>query len=116
MSASHSFSSVLGPAIISYLALKKALGRGFGNETAILAHLDRFLVAWRPEPSAITSDSFAAWSITLGHLTPTVRRNRMRIVRNLCISLRRADRGCFAPDPSVSPAPHPPQRPHIFTE
>ncbi len=40
----------------------------------------------------------------------------MRIVRNLCLYLHRTDPGCFVPDPSGFPAPHPPQRPHIFTE
>jgi integrase len=116
MSAAHSFDSALGPTITAYLALKKALGRRFANETAVLAHLDRFLVARRPKPSALAPDGFAAWSITLAHLTPTVRRGRMRIVRNLCLYLRRTDHGCFVPDPSGFPAPHSPKRPYIFTK
>lgn len=116
MSRSHSLSSVLGPEITSYLTLKKALGRRFTNETNVLAHLDRFLVAQRPEPCALTADNFAAWSLTLAHLTPTVRRTRMRIVRNLCLYLQRSDVGCFVPDKSGFPAPHAPRPPHIFTE
>jgi integrase/recombinase XerD len=116
VSAAPFFGSALGPVITSYLALKKALGRRFRTETTVLVHLDRFLVAQRPEPSALTPDRFAAWCITLAHLTPTVRRNRMRIVRNLCLYLRRTHPSCFVPDPSGFPAPHPPKRPHIFTE
>lgn len=116
MSTLPTFGSALGAAIASYLALKKALGRRFRTETAVLVNLDRFLVAQRPEPSALTPDGFAGWSLSLAHLTPTVRRNRMRIVRNLCLYLRRTDPGCFVPDPSGFPAPHSPQRPHIFTE
>jgi len=108
--------SVLGPVIASYLALKRALGRRFAHEGDVLAHLDRFLVVQHAEPSALTPETFAAWSLTFAHLTPTVRRNRMRIVRNLCLYLRRTDRDCFVPDPSGFPAPHSPQRPHIFTE
>jgi integrase/recombinase XerD len=108
--------SAAGPAITSYLTLKKALGRRFATETRVLAHLDSFLVARPPDPSAITHDSFAAWSLTLAHLTPTVRRNRMRIVRNLCLYLRRSDPGCFVPDVCGFPAPHTPRPPHIFTE
>jgi integrase/recombinase XerD len=110
-STSRAFGSALDIPITSYLALKKALGRRFATETAVLAHLDRFL-----GPSALTPDRFAAWCITLAHLMPTVRRNRMRIVRNLCLYLRRTDPGCFVPDPSGFPAPHAPPRPHIFTE
>ena len=116
MSTSHRFGSALGATIASYLALKKALGRRFAVETTVLAQLDRFLSAQRPATAGLTPDRFAAWSLTLAHLTPTVRRNRMRIVRNLCLYLRRTDRDCFVPDPSGFPAPHTPQRPHIFTE
>jgi integrase len=39
----------------------------------------------------------------------------MRNVRNLCLYLRRSDPGCFVPDSSGFPAPHAPQRPHIFS-
>jgi integrase len=116
MSTADSFGSGIGTAIASYLALKRALGRRFAAEGVILDQLDGFLVARRPDRAILTHDSFAAWSLTLAHLTPTVRRNRMRIVRNLCLYLRRSDPDCFVPDPSGFPAPHAPQRPHIFTE
>jgi integrase/recombinase XerD len=116
MSTAHCFSSGLGPTILSYLTLKKALGRRFVVETNVLAHLDRFLVARSAGSAALSPESFAAWSLTLEHLVPTVRRNRMRIARNLCLYLRRTVPGCFVPDPSTFPAPHKPRRPHIFTE
>jgi len=116
MSATHACSSPLGPTITAYLALKTALGRRFVNETAVLAHLDRFLTTWTGGGGDLTADTFAAWSLELARLTPTVRRNHMRIVRNLCLYRRRSDPGCFVPDPNGFPAPHPPPRPHIFTE
>ena len=117
MSTSRSFSSALGPTITSYLTLKKALGRHFRVETDVLAHLDRFLIAQTCDGGdALDPQSFAAWTLTLAHLLPTVRRNRMRIVRNLCMYLRRSNPDCFVPDPSSFPAPHTPLRPHIFTE
>jgi integrase/recombinase XerD len=117
MSTSRSFSSRLAPTITSYLTLKKALGRQFRVETDVLAHLDRFLVVHRcNRGEALSPQSFAAWTLTLTHLRPTVRRNRMRIVRNLCLYKRRSDPDCFVPDPSTFPDPHAPLRPHIFTE
>ena len=112
----HPRSSALAPAITAYLTLKRALGRRFTGEAATLAHLDRFLAAQRPAAAAVTPDSFAGWSLTLVHLMPTVRRNWMRIVRNLCLYLRRSDTNCFVPDASGFPAPHAPRPPHIFTE
>ncbi|MGH7607104.1 MAG: tyrosine-type recombinase/integrase, partial [Gemmatimonadales bacterium] len=116
MTTARSFSSPLGSAIRSYLALKQALGRDFALETDVLAHLDRFLVAHPVDASALTAERFAAWILTLAHLTPTVRRNRMRIVRNLCLYRQRSDPSCFVPDPSTFPAPHARRPPHIFTE
>jgi integrase len=118
MSASRSFSSALGPTIASYVALKQALGRRFGAETDVLAHLDRFLATQPGDGGggALTAHSFAAWTLTFSHLRPTVRRNRMRIVRNLCLYWRRSEPGCFVPDRSSFPAPHQPPRPYIFTE
>jgi integrase/recombinase XerD len=106
--------SRLGRQITDYLTLKKALGRRFANETAVLFHLDRFLIKQRC--SKLAPAAFTAWSMTLAHLTPTVRRNRMRIVRNFCLYLRRTDRDHFVPDANGFPTPHVPRRPHIFSE
>ena len=111
--ATPSFTSTFGPDIASYIALKKSLGRRFATETAMLADLDAFLAARSCDLSA---ESFAAWCLTLGRLTPTVRRNWMRIARNACLYRRRRDPRCFVPDPTGFPAPHTPLRPHIFTE
>jgi integrase len=111
---SRALRSPLGPQITAYLTLKKALGRRFAAETDVLAHLDRFLV--RRRIRALSPSAFTAWSMTLDHLTPTVRRNRMRIVRNFCLYLRRSDRSHFVPDPAGFPAHHAPKHPHIFSE
>ena len=115
MSTSPGFSSMLGPTIAAYLTLKRALGRRFRGEADVLAHLDKFLTGQSCEDGPLTSATFMAWSLTLTHLAPTVRRNRMRIVRNFCLYLRRIDPSCFVPDPHGFPAPHTPLRPHIFT-
>ena len=111
---SQALRSSLGPQITAYLTLKKALGRRFANETAVLLHLDRFMAQKRR--SSLRPDVFNAWSLTFAHLTPTVRRNWMRIVRNFCLYLRRSDRDCFVPDRSGFPDRHVPRRPHIFSE
>jgi integrase/recombinase XerD len=110
---SGTWRSRLGRQIAGYVALKKALGRRFRDETYVFVQFDRFL-AKRRAP-ALTPGLFAAWVRTFAHVSPTVRRTRMRIVRNFCLYLRRTDRTCFVPDPSGFPAPHVLRRPHIFT-
>lgn len=116
MSTHQTFASPLGPVIARYLALKQALGRKYAIERAVFGHLDCFLAAQPPDRSYLTAESFSLWCTTLAHLTPTVRRNRMRIVRNLCLYRRRSESECFVPDPRAFPRPHPPGRPHLFTE
>ena len=116
MSARGSFTSHLAPILARYLALKEALGRKYAVERAVLAHLDDFLAAQRSGGSDLTAQTFAQWCATLSHLTPTVRRKRMRVVRNLCLYRQRTEPYCFVPDPGVFPRPHAPRRPHFFTE
>lgn len=113
---SHRLRSVLAHQITAYVALKRALGRRFDGEAYVLGYLDRFLVTQRPRPSTFTADLFAAWSLSFAHLSPTVRRSRMRIVRNFCLYMHRSDRRCFVPDAACFPTPQAPERPHIFSE
>ena len=114
MSAAPIFQSVLSPAILAWIEFKRALGCRFRTEVAVLADLDRFLVAQAVD--ALTAKTFAAWSLTLSRLAPRVRRQQMHIVRNLCLHRRRTDPLCFVPDPQGFPAPGPSRRPFIFSE
>ena len=108
--------SPLGAVIDEYLALKRALGRKFVDEGYVLASLDRFLIGRGADRAMLTPESFAAWCLTLAHLSPTTRRKRMRMVHNLCLYRRRTDPDCFVPDPSTFPRRQAPRRPHIFSE
>ena len=116
MKARCGFISHLGPFVARYLALKEALGRKYCNERAALTHLDRFLVTQPTAGDDLTAQTFAQWCATLSHLTPTVRRSRMRIVRNLCLYRQRTEPHCFVPDPALFPRPHAPRHPYFFSE
>jgi len=116
MNTHKAFASELGPLIAHYLALKEALGRRYQVERAVLTHLDHFLAAQALEHSQLTANTFFLWVATFVHVTPSVRRNRMRIARNLCLYRQRSEPSCFVPDPDGFPRPHQPRRPHLFTE
>jgi integrase len=105
--------SRLGKQIAAYLALKKSLGRRFFSETYLFRQFDRFLAERRA--ATVTPVVFTEWVRTFDHVSPTVRRKRMRVIRNFCLYLRRSDRTCFVPDPSEFPAPAAACRPHIFS-
>jgi integrase/recombinase XerD len=98
------------------VGLKTALGRRFDGERRILQALDAFLRADRGGSADLTPESLSRWTQTLTHVSPTVRRKRLQIVRNLCLYRRRTEPDCFVPDPVLFPACHPPRRPpYIFT-
>ena len=109
----NSFHSVLAPTITSYLSLNEALGRRYATERAILTHLDAFLAAADGDLSVVT---FQKWIEGRLGLKSGVRRNWMRIVRNLCLYRRRTEPGCFVPDPSQFPAAHQGIKPYVFPE
>lgn len=106
------FTSRLASSIDAYLRLKEALGRRYATERTILRALDAFLTTIDDD---LTNDTFGAWNATLGRLTPGVRRNWLRVVRNLCLYRRRTVADVFVPDPAGFPKPHVPIRPYIFT-
>lgn len=103
--------------IEQYVSLKRALGRGYRNEEYVLRLLDGFVARESHEAVPdLTPELFAAWCRTQERLTRTVRRNRMRIVRNLCLYRRRTEPGCFVPDNQLFPRHHQPVSPFLFTE
>jgi integrase len=108
--------SPLGVVISDYITLKQVLGRKFAWESRVLFHLDCFLASHSPDHTLLTPEAFAAWCLTLTSLSPTTRRNHMRIVRNLCLYMRRRDPCCYVPDLATFPQPQQPRRPHIFSE
>lgn len=116
MSAKGLLRSVLAPLIGSYVALKKALGRGFAGEQAVLYSLDEFLASTAPDSADLTPETFAAWCQTLQRLSSGVRRSHMRVVRNVCLYRRRTEPSCFVPDSALFPPLHQPVQPYIFTE
>jgi len=116
MTSHDSFISTLAPVFSDYMALKQALGRRYANERRILQSLDAFLTGLSDDAPRLTEATFALWCKTLQHLSATVRRNSMRVVRNLCLYWRRRDPNCFVPDLELFPRPHQPVRPYIFAD
>jgi integrase/recombinase XerD len=106
--------SCLSSSIRRYVELKHALGRRFAIETRVLERLDAFMA--RTSAVDLTQAEFENWCKTQAHLSPTVRRNAMRIVRNFCLYRRRIEPNCFVPDRCLFPAPHQAVQPHIFSE
>jgi integrase/recombinase XerD len=115
MSGTNPLSSRLSAVMTHYLGLKRALGRSYASESRILHSLDAFLGP-ASKGSDLTPETFANWCRSLNHLSPTVRRGWMRVIRNLCLYRQRTESECFVPDPALFPAPQQSVRPYIFSE
>src|SRR5208283_1455241 len=103
-----------GPALVRYLALKRALGVRAGSLEYVLAWLDRFLAA--TPAGDLTGETFAGWETSMARLAGSTRRQRLRAVYRFCLFRRRSDPHCFLPDPSQFPPLGPRRMPYIFSE
>jgi integrase/recombinase XerD len=112
---SSKFASGLRGPLHSYLGLKRALGRRFEVEAATLRDWDRFLYRRFRQARVIRPEMFHDWVAGLGHLTPTVRRSRMRIVRNFLLFHARQHSSTFIPDPLTFPKPAPARPPRLVS-
>jgi integrase/recombinase XerD len=109
------FRSGLGSSIQRYIAIKQTLGRQFVNETRILLDWDAFLFHRQGQSKTVGRDSFNVWTQRFEQLSPTVRRNRIRIIRNFLLFHVRYCQVDFIPDMESSPRPAPPKPPRLVS-
>jgi len=107
--------SFLAEEITAYLQLHRSLGKIYGTENATLRSLDTFLAIQCSWAEELSGRLFIQWCDTFANLTPTVRRNRMRIVRNFCLYRRRSHPRSFIPDILTFPANHSQFIPYTFS-
>lgn len=82
----------------------------------MLRNLDTFLASLGLADAELSGDLFSRWTVTLERLSPTVRRNWMRIVRNFCLYRQRSQPCAFVPDPLTFPTNHQSSPPWIISE
>lgn len=110
------FRSGLAASLRRYLATKRALGRTYRGEEDALRHWDDFLRRHFGKIRAIRPQMFQRWAQSLpATLHPTVRRNRMRIVRNFLLFHARRHPRTPIPDLLTFPKPIPHQTPRLVS-
>lgn len=110
------FRSGLAASLRRYLATQRTLGRAYRVEEDALRHWDDFLRRHFGKTRAIRSQMFQRWAQTLpATLHPTVRRNRMRIVRNFLLFHARRHPRTPIPDLRTFPKPIPHQAPRLVS-
>jgi len=115
LKSSLSLQSFLAEEITAYLQHHRSLGKIYRAENATLRSLDAFLAIQCPGTQELSGRLFNQWCDTFTNLTPTVRRNRMRFVRNFCLYRRRSHPRSYIPDILTFPANHSQFIPYIFS-
>lgn len=109
------FHSGLANALGRYLSLRRALGRRYAGEEAVLRRWDDFLRQEFGKVRLVRPEMFHRWAETLPHLHPTVRRNHLRIVRNFLLFRARQHPNTFIPDLETFPKPSPHRPPRLVS-
>jgi len=109
------FHSGLAPSLRQYLATRRALGREYISEEAVLRRWDDFLQHRFGQVRRIHYEMFHDWTQTMSHLTPTVRRKRLRIVSNFLRFHVRNHPETYIPDSDTFPKPSPTLHPRLVS-
>jgi len=108
----NDFRGPFAAALQRFVALRRALGRGWKSEERHLRQWDDFLLRDR---TPFARAAFERWNGELGTLCSTVRRNRLRIVRNFLLFHRRDHPRTWVPDLSLLPKQRPYRPAHIIS-
>jgi integrase len=110
------FQSSLAPSLQRFLALKRALGRMYTAEAAILAHWDDFIHRHYPRAGKVRDQMFTEWTKTLVNLTSTGSLKFQRTVRNFLLFHARDHADTFIPDRLTFPKLAPGVSPRLISE
>ena len=116
ITSSYSLRSFLAEDIRGYIQLKRSLGRAYRMETKTVYSFDALLAEDYPRRTELTPEMFSHWCSRLFHLSPTVRRRRMQVIRNFCLYRARSYPETFIPDPLTFPKAQQPITPYIFSK
>ena len=109
------FRSWLAESLRHYLRMRRALGRDYRGEEATLRRWDAFLRRRYARACEVTPPMFQLWIQTMANLTATVRRNRMRVVRNFLLFHTRQHPRTYIPDLKTFPRPSQPRPPRLVS-
>ena len=110
------FRSRLGPSLRRYLDLKRALGRIYLAEAAVLRHWDDFVHRRYPRAARVDAEMFTNWTKTLVRLTSTGSLGFHRVMRNFLLFHARDHLDTFIPDRLTFPKPAPVVSPRLVSE
>jgi integrase len=109
------FHSGLASSLRQYLATRRALGRAYITEEAVLRRWDDFLQQRFGQMHRIRSEMFHDWAQTMLQLTPGEQRKHLRVVRSFLQVHARQHPETYIPDSATFPKPVPYRHPRLVS-
>lgn len=109
------FHSRLAPSLQRYVEIKRALGRRWKTEGAVLSHWDDSVHREYPQAGKVRAEMFTGWTRKLAHLTSTTSHTYQRIIRNFLLFHAREHASTFIPDLLTFPKPAPVVSPRLIS-
>ncbi|MHC1767188.1 MAG: tyrosine-type recombinase/integrase [Verrucomicrobiia bacterium] len=110
------FRSHFARTLNDFVELKRALGCRYAGEVANLRQWDDFMRRHYPKARKVNALMFTAWTKTLSHLTPLIRRRRQCLTRKFLVFNARNNTRAFIPDPTTFPKRSETLRPRLINE
>ena len=109
------FQSPFASSLDRYLAVRRALGRGFNEDERILRRWDDFLHRHHLGLRGFDAEALQSWSDEFAYLNQNLRRNRLRVVRNFLLFHHRNHPRTWIPDTIFFPRTIPYAPPRLIT-
>jgi integrase len=111
-----SYLSALAPHLYQFVEEKRALGYRYCSQAHWLIAFDRFLLEQRVTTPDLPKEVIEAWARRRPHESVSTQRNRIQIVRQLCLFLMRRGYSPHFPGSHLVPKGHSAFVPYIFTQ
>jgi len=110
------FRSHFARGLNDYVALRQALGCHYAAQAVNLRQWDDFMRRHYPKARRVNAQMFDAWTKTLSHLKPYIRRRRQCLVRKFLLFEARDQAHAFIPDPTTFSKRSETLRPRLISE
>jgi integrase len=110
------FMSSLGPRMVAFLELKRAMGRSYENVESEIRRFDRYVAETHEPVELVTRELVQQWLAAKPHLRASTQRSRAGTLRQFCLYLARVEPRTYVPDRAIFPVRGPVFKAHIYSD
>jgi integrase len=107
---------VFAPQLEAFVSLKRAMGLRYDATVQNLQRFDRFVFERMPAADIITPEIVDAWLASGRHLSAKGQKNRLGLIRQFCLYLKRFRSETYVPDRTLVPVHVPPSKVYVYSQ